>query len=178
MGRLDRLERTDPSPVTGLAQVVTDDGGSLDLGDFQYFAFNLVALAFFYGRFCGHLHEGFPDMPNFLVGLTSVSAGAYATKKIAERAKPVLTSVVPAKAHINEIVEAWGQNLVLDPQNPAARATIGGLDAPTGVVQQPGSADHLRITVPADVPPGPTQLLVYNSAGTPADQPLAFEVLP
>jgi hypothetical protein len=79
-------------------------------------------------------------MPNFLVGLTSVSAGAYATKKVAERAKPILTSVVPSKAHVGDVVDVRGQNLVLESTAPVA--TIGGLSAGVTVVPSARRAGH------------------------------------
>jgi hypothetical protein len=118
-------------------------------------------------------------MPNFLVGLTGVSAGAYGTKKVAERAKPILTSVIPSKARVNDVVDVWGQNLVTDPGSPVVSATVGGLTAGATVVASPGGSDHLQVTVPAGVPTGQqTQLAVYNAVGTSADPPLPFEVLP
>ena len=65
---------TEKSAVTGFREVISDDGGNVDLVDFQYFLFNLVALSFFLVAFLPNLGEGLPELPQFLVGLTSTSA--------------------------------------------------------------------------------------------------------
>jgi hypothetical protein len=76
------------NPVRGLGQMLDDDAGRPDLEDTQYFVFNQVALLYFFGTFAGNLQEGFPVLPAIPVGLTSVSAATYVTKRAVERAQP------------------------------------------------------------------------------------------
>jgi hypothetical protein len=175
------------NPLKGVGEVVSDDSGNGSLGDTQYFAFNLVALAYFLGVLCANLQKGFPDLPSILVGLTSVSAATYVAKKAVEKSTPSLASVVPAKASQNSPVEVWGANLVVpSPSTPppagwGPRATIDGLNASVKVLDSGGSADHLEVTVPGvAIPAGQTslrtKLAVYTAVGALAGT-LDFEVV-
>jgi hypothetical protein len=170
-------------PVQGLGEVVSDDNGRTDLGDLQYFLFNLVALVYFLGTLIFNLDDGFPDLPGLLVGLTSVSAAGYVSKKAADRAVPTLTSVLPPKARPEEHVDVWGQNLVIELAGSVDRlphVLIDNKRATVSVVRD-GLAgnDHLNVTVPPDAKPGrPKPLIVVTAAGVAPDKPLDFEVLP
>lgn len=68
---------------TGLdaAQLIQNDENETDLGDFQYVLFNFVAIFFFVATLLQHPTEGLPHIPDVLLGLTSVSAVGYVTKK-------------------------------------------------------------------------------------------------
>jgi hypothetical protein len=70
---------------SGIAQslrdVVSNDDGETDLLDFQYFAFNLLTLAFFFSQFLTHPAGGLPDLPPTLIALSGLSASTYVTKK-------------------------------------------------------------------------------------------------
>jgi hypothetical protein len=66
---------------TGVSDLVLDDAGNTDLGDFQYVAFNLVAMIFVIGNLLVHPSLGLPKLPDVLLGLTSVSAAGYVGKK-------------------------------------------------------------------------------------------------
>jgi hypothetical protein len=52
--------------IKGLAEVVTNDRGETDLIDFQYFAFNLVALGLLRCRVRGCAVGGAPRDPTYL----------------------------------------------------------------------------------------------------------------
>jgi hypothetical protein len=80
-GELEKTKAEGGGAGDRLAEVVADDEGSIDLGDFQYFFFTAVALVFFWVDFVGSPAEGLPEMPGTLVGLTSASALAYLAKK-------------------------------------------------------------------------------------------------
>ena len=67
-----------PDPHT---QLTSNGQGQTDIGDFQYGAFNLVALTFLLVHFIPKVSAGLPTMPDSLVGLTSVSALIYVGKK-------------------------------------------------------------------------------------------------
>jgi hypothetical protein len=64
-----------------LLQLVQNDVGETDLGDFQYVLFNFVAMVYFVGTLVQSPTDGFPHIPDILLGLTSVSALGYVTKK-------------------------------------------------------------------------------------------------
>ena len=92
---------TKPDAPVGAArpeQLVNDDEGNTDLGDFQYILLNLIGLAFFFGAFIADPAEGFPVLPAILTGLVLTSTGGYAAKKLIAQAMPAITSVVPAAA--------------------------------------------------------------------------------
>jgi len=65
----------------GLREVAGNDDGEFDLLDFQYFAFNLLALTFFYVQFLTHPGGGLPDLPATLIALSGVAAAGYTSKK-------------------------------------------------------------------------------------------------
>jgi hypothetical protein len=67
--------------VQALRETVSNDAGETDLLDFQYFAFNLLTLAFFFSQFLTKPSAGLPDLPPTLLALSGVSAAAYTTKK-------------------------------------------------------------------------------------------------
>jgi hypothetical protein len=77
-----------------LAEVVTKDDGSVDLGDFQYFAFTLVSLTYFAWAFIASPDEGLPEIPGTLLVLTGVSQAAYLGKKVLLEPSPAEERVV------------------------------------------------------------------------------------
>jgi hypothetical protein len=76
------------NPLKGVAQVFSDDTGSADLLDSQYFLFNLVLLGYFVASFF-HIAEPkagstdiiLPALPGSLLALAGVSAATYLGKK-------------------------------------------------------------------------------------------------
>lgn len=64
-----------------LSEIISNDAGETDLIDFQYFAFTLLALAFFLTEFFANPGAGLPNLPPTLVALSGVSTGAYTAKK-------------------------------------------------------------------------------------------------
>jgi hypothetical protein len=69
-------------PKERIAEIVTNDEGSVDLGDFQYAAFTLLTLTFFAWAFIASPGEGLPAIPGTLLVLTGVSQAAYLGKKV------------------------------------------------------------------------------------------------
>ena len=178
------LQKTDAGEGAGRpTDLFTDDAGDTDLVDLQYSLFNLLALAFFLGTFCFNLHSGFPDFPDLLVGLTTVSGATYVAKKATERQRPRLKAVIPAKGKVGENVEVFGENLLIGslmqppPADWVPKVLIGGRQAVVAISpRRRTGADRLEITVP-DVTPDSTELEVYTANGTLADGTLPFEVL-
>jgi hypothetical protein len=154
----------------GLKDVVTDDTGHGDLGDFQYFLFNLVALTYFFVAFFAASADVLPTIPDTLVALTGASAFAYLSKKGVATNEPKLTGVYPSTAKVDKEITIRGVNL-LGPSSESApnddpsrglKVLIGGVLG-TGV-----SVDDKGIvtgTVPAVAPTGSTEIGVVTAAG-------------
>ncbi|MDQ4125444.1 MAG: hypothetical protein M3134_07585 [Actinomycetota bacterium] len=85
-----------------LAEIVSADNGRTDLIDFQYFAFNLLALAYFMLQFVASPAEGLPEIPPTLIALTGVAVAAYTGKKALESDAPTITAVLPRRLTIGE----------------------------------------------------------------------------
>ncbi len=85
-GGKTRLENPTNDPVKGLGQIFSDDTGSPDLLDSQYFLFNLVLLAYFVASFF-HIAPPvgsniiLPALPGSLLALAGVSGATYLGKK-------------------------------------------------------------------------------------------------
>jgi hypothetical protein len=112
----------DETKKNAVQEIVVDDEGSTDLGDFQYFLLGLVALLYFLSQFLIHPARGLPEMPDTLVALTSVSAAAYVTKKGLHSDPPVLLSVSPPKAAPGDKVHIYGDKLLASPVTDSTRA--------------------------------------------------------
>ncbi|HTZ24215.1 MAG TPA: IPT/TIG domain-containing protein [Streptosporangiaceae bacterium] len=165
---------------TAISEIVSNDQGDLDLGDTQYFVFNLVALVAFFIAFF-HNPVSLPVLPDTLVGLTSASAAAYVAKKATVSAAPAppltLTAVSPQQGAPGTPVTVFGSGIVntaaADGGTPAV--TIGGLTAPS---QAGFTATMVPVTVPTDLKPGKAKVdvQVVSSDGRAAVLPAAFEV--
>lgn len=115
----------------GLRETISNDRGETDLMDFQYFAFNLLTLGFFWTEFLTNPARGLPDLPATLIGLSGLSAAAYTTRKALEQdVKPAVSTVIPRK-----VVLASGTRI----------AVIGA-----------GFGDRETLDVPDDQPSPPT----------------------
>ena len=101
------------SLTTGVMQAVGNDSGGVDLVDFQYFLFNLLALTYFLGNFIPHVAQGFPTIPSVLVALTGTSAAGYVGKKAVEKSSPTIIAMQPAILTPGATVEVWGRWLVV-----------------------------------------------------------------
>jgi hypothetical protein len=133
-----------PGPLQGLGQVVTDDQGHGDIGDFQYFIFNLVTLAFFFGKLFSSGVAALPVIPDTLVALTGASALTYLTKKGVVSDVPIITTVFPARAAAGATAHVRGQHFGSVGAG-LAKVLFGGIEAPTVIVQTSTSLD---VTVP------------------------------
>lgn len=77
--------------VQGLAEVVSNDTGQTDLLDFQYFAFSLLTLGFFFVEFLTKPGGGLPNLPPTLIALAGASTAVYTAKKALERPSQATT---------------------------------------------------------------------------------------
>lgn len=116
---------TAPTP----GQLVQNDAGRADLGDVQYMLFNLVALIFFYGELLRVPQLGMPTIPDVLLGLTSVSAVGFVSKK-ALYGPAGITDVTPKSAHVGDPVTITTAGLIQAPDDlPAVTVTFGDVAA-------------------------------------------------
>jgi hypothetical protein len=171
------------TPETNAVQeAVSDDNGNTDLGDFQYFLFNVLAILYFSVQFLSHPAKGLPDMPDTLVGLTGIAAAAYIAKKGVYRDPPILFSVSPPEAAPGDRVDIYGARLLSPPQDPAGGAAptptrvLFGL-SPAAPLSDPTPAeDHLIVEVPPRLQPGPTTVRVVRPPGAESGE-FPFEVV-
>lgn len=163
---------------TAISEIVSNDQGDLDLGDAQYFVFNLVALTAFFIAFF-HSPVSLPVLPDTLVGLTSASAAAYVAKKATSGAAPAppltLTAISPQKGAAGTPVSVFGSGLMNTASADARRpeVTIGGITAPP---RADSTAAIVPVMVPEGLPPGIVDVRVATSDGQAAILPAAFEV--
>ena len=145
----------DRAAFSGLRDLITNDAGNADVIDFQYLAFNLLAIFVVLFQLVPDLQDGFPQIPDFLLGLTSASALAYVTKKTVERSKPTIVSVDPARAFPGETIKISGRYLIAPP-NGKPTVNIDGHNATvTAVFVAPAGDDSsVTVTIPADMPAG------------------------
>jgi hypothetical protein len=116
--------------VEGAAEIFSADDGTTDIGDFQYLIFNLLAATYFVVQFIEPNGSGLPNMPDTLLGLTSVSAGLYVGKKAITRSQPKITGVFPQPANADARFTIVGENLTAEPTSPTGvppRATVDGV---------------------------------------------------
>ena len=163
-----------------IAEVVSDDSGQVDLGDFQYFAFTVVALVFFFAKFFTDPGAGLPEIPGTLVGLTSASALAYLTKKGVYKQEATLKSVSPKEAGPGAKVKIFGANLL-----SAAQRAVTGASLPVAfdgqvlfgtegsddvkVMRNAGSTVELEARVPESAAPGDAEVSVIPAIGMPTE---------
>ena len=178
----------DPNDGTGAVQeLVGDDSGDTDLGDFQYLLFNFLALAYFMVQFVSHPSDGLPSLPDTLIALTGVAAAAYVGKKSIYKEPPILLGIFPPSGKPGDLIEVYGQKLLTTPDaglNAGAAplghvnqalgvvVVIGGVSAP---VQGQPTAERVVVQVP-EMPEGATRLNVLRPPGACSDS-LPFTVL-
>ncbi len=139
-----------------LADLVADDSGNVDLVDFQYTVFNLVAMLFVLTQFASHPGAGLPDIPAALAILTGASAGTYTTNKGLVTNPLALNKISPQVARPGDQVTVHGQNLYVPSVGDAAKpdrgvaVTVGGMAAT--VVPEQITPSRVVIKVPEPAP--------------------------
>jgi len=140
-------EAESPNPL----QLVQNDAGETDLGDFQYVLFNIVAMVFFVGATFGSPAAGLPHIPDVLLALTSVGAVGYVAKKTLPNTPPK-ARLDPAEQKAGENIKIIGSRLLTG--TPAAQSPIMVLIAgkQAAIVNKepvPLGEDEVTATVPA-----------------------------
>jgi hypothetical protein len=126
----DDEQRTVVSAVT---ETIANDRGELDLLDFQYMAFTVFALGYFFLALLTQPQDGLPEIPEALLALVGASTVSYAVKKGMEggEEKPTVTAVVPSLiiAGTDKEVAVTGRNFLSHPANKPSTlsaVTLGG----------------------------------------------------
>lgn len=145
------LTKTPGTPAA--SDLISDDNGNVDLYDFQYVLFNVLALLIVAISFAVQPDKGLPDVPAFLAILAGGSALTYTVNKATAANVPQITSVTPASARIGDVITITGVQLFSTTAGGTLpTVTIGGISA-TGVGIPAGATDALTATV-ADAPSG------------------------
>jgi hypothetical protein len=178
------LAKPDGTPsVNPLADIVSDDTGRFDLLDFQYFVFNVVALAFVIVEFHHDSTQGLPAVPDTLLVFTLLAAVGYSTKKGLEGSKPSITSMVPSRAAVDaEVVLTVTDTFApeTDP-NDAVNAPVAvlfsGASAPIKKRSSSSTVTQLTVTVPHDLTPGQYTVTLVSFVGNEGKQGSDFTVV-
>ena len=185
-GEVKKEKKTDPGASSSAQELVGDDQGDVDLGDFQYLLFTRLAVAYFLAQFLAHPGSGLPDMPDTLVGLTGVAAAAYVGKKSVYKELPILLGVIPPTAEPGAWIEVYGKHLMSGGDSPSVAGTdsdghmgavvvIHDLVAP---LRKSASQTNEKLTVKVpDVVAGAAKLKVIRPPGVESEE-LPFTVLP
>jgi hypothetical protein len=155
-----------PGPLAGLGQVVSDDQGRGDVGDFQYFIFNVVGLVYFFVELLATPNSTLPVLPDTLVALTGASALAYLTKKGVISDTPLLNSITPTRVAPGEEIQLSGQHFSMTPSSAAAQdeGPTVLIDGRPATVVAAGPA-FIRAKVPSDTAEGTVKVRVHSASG-------------
>ncbi|MFJ4773482.1 hypothetical protein ACIP88_30975 [Streptomyces uncialis] len=164
------------------ADLLTDDSGRGSFTDVQYVLVTAAALVFAAVRL-GRRPERLPELPWALAVLVLVSAVTYLAGKYAEGGRPVIHSVVRARAagdldspiRTGDDIEIRGAGFVPPGGQEAQALTrlvvrIGSVHVHVPLVPVPGGftnpSDHtLTVPVPVEVEPGRVDVQVITAAG-------------
>jgi hypothetical protein len=167
---------TKPPGTPAATDLISDDNGNVDLYDFQYVLFNILALLIVAIAFGVHPGNGLPDVPAFLAILTGGSALTYTVNKATAADGPSITSVTPAIARIGDVIKIAGvQMFSANAGGTYPTVTIGGISA-TGVDIVQGATNTLTATV-ADAPPGTIPLTGRGAVDVVVSPPSAAPII-
>jgi hypothetical protein len=164
------------TPQSAVADIVSTDQGDLDLGDAQYFLFNLVALVTFFVAFFNDPTR-LPVLPATLVALTSVSAAAYVAKKAVPPTAVKVTAVSPQRGPAETLVRVFGTGFGATGSNVAGPAvTFDGFTADPPRQPVTPTDTTAVVCVPKGLDPGTVDVQVVTADGRTSILPAAFTV--
>jgi hypothetical protein len=175
----DDTSPADKSVAQGLREVVGDDDGNADLGDFQFFLFNLIAVAVFLVLFVPDVQAGLPVLPDYLVALTSASALGYLGKKAFGAQTPSITAILPVRVRPAGMLTIHGTGLTVGTRTPIV--TIDGMAADevkiTRVPRTASDGVQLTAKVPVGVAAGAGKTVSVRPTGDVAAATGTIEVV-
>jgi hypothetical protein len=166
-----------PAGATSASHLVTNDQENTDLGDLQYVLFNTVALIYFFGEFLRVPVSGLPTLPDLLVGLTSVSAVGYVSKKALPSTSPTITDVNPDHGAPTASVRIYGTGLI-EKGAPSPQVFFGTTPVPAADVTPLATTPNgpaVDVKVPT-VTAGPVKVVVKPSPDKETDWSKTFQV--
>jgi hypothetical protein len=163
VGQIENATANKDTGQPAASQIVSDDAGSTDLGDLQYVLFNAVALVFFFGELLAVPQNGLPDLPDLLVGLTSVAAVGYLGKKVLPQT-PAIAKVEPDPAVAGKELTIAGVGLVRQGR-PPSEVLLDNAPLMPIVVDNTTAGTVVKVTIPAAKPAGSYPLAVRNADG-------------
>jgi len=151
----------------GAGQLIQNDAGETDLGDFQYVLFNFVAIVYFVATLLQHPTAGLPHIPDVLLGLTSVSAAGYVTKK-ALPSTTASATLEPTSGAAGSDVTITGRGLLVGdtPATAPVLVIFGTAGASVTARATAAGTDQITARVPAGLDSLPVGVVVVTSAGT------------
>lgn len=150
------------------SDVVEDTAGRSSATDAQFLVFNIVALIYFFVALIRASTE-LPDLPDTLVGLTSVSALAYVGGKLTNNNAPVIKSITILSGstdgllHDGAVIRILGDNFFAD-SAPEVKLQTVALFGAIEVVPTKAFNTELTVTSPAGLPTGPVEIRVRTGA--------------
>jgi len=152
-GQLTKSASESRGVGAGIAEIVSNDTGQADLIDIQYFAFNVVALLYFFVQFAtvtaADPGKGLPTIPPTLLALAGVSTTSYLVKKALETGvAPTITSVSPLRVQlgVDDKIRIVGHGFLSTGGKPTAANQIL-LDGRT-LVAQNWREEHVDALLP------------------------------
>jgi hypothetical protein len=165
-GSMVKPPSTDEGVVAGVAETVSNDEGSGDLLDFQYAAFNVILLLYFFAEFLGKTSaspaSGLPSLPPTLLALSGVSAATYLAKKSLEKGTaPQVLGATPRLAVIEQdwFLSVTGAGFVIKDATALNAVTIGGVP----VSAESWTPTTVVVALPATAPAAKTLGLTSGS---------------
>jgi len=145
------------------AKLIQNDVGETDLGDFQYILFNFVAMVYFVGVVVQSPLNGFPRIPDVLLGLTSVAAVGYVSKK-ALPPPDATARLDTTSAKVEETVTITGSGLLSDddPPNTALIVLFGKAKSDEVTMSRSEAVDTITAKVPDGLPDDAVDVFVIT----------------
>jgi hypothetical protein len=169
--RVGVSEQQVPALKPGVGDLVQDNAENGAVADIQFLLFNLVALSYFVTALAKS-PTALPDLPDTLVGLTSLSALTYLGAKIVGNNLPVIDSVSivgqgttnDGKLRANTVVRILGRNFVpLNREEQEMQTVV--LFGATEVMPTKVSDREVMVSTPVGLAPGAIEIRVRTSAG-------------
>ena len=176
--RIGETEQQVPALKPEVGDLVQDNSENGAVSDVQFLLFNFVAMSFFITAIA-KTPTALPDLPDTLVGLTSISALTYLGAKLVGNNLPAIESVSliaqanstnDGKLRANSQLRILGRNFVPLSKAEQKMQTVVLFGA---IEQLPSEVSDREILVqaPSGLSAGPMEITVRTSAGAVADPP-------
>jgi hypothetical protein len=142
-GTVAKIPADNPSTF----DLIQDDAGNVDVYDFQYLLFNVLAIIIVVVGFSSAPGHGLPPVPPFLAILAGGAAATYTVNKALSTSGPRIISVTPPTARIGDTLMIVGVGM-FDPNASATlpTVTVGGIQA-TKVDVVAGATNTISATI-------------------------------